>query len=120
MRKGGQLYSKLCVATEGGDCTYPSVVTLNESLTCDVNVDPECSVEMLRVVQVTSGVFYEYQRPPCVQLSFYSNPKQVNARAAHDTMCANPALPVATRKCCNVPIEDGQVNQYVNFDVDKR
>eukprot|EP00957_Ditylum_brightwellii_P126788 9664484-Ditylum_brightwellii.AAC.1 len=41
LQKGGQLYNALCAAlTEGGDCTYPSAITLDESLTCDPNADP--------------------------------------------------------------------------------
>ena len=96
-------------------------------MSCDPEFDPECRSDMIRVVQVSPGVFYEYVRPPCVQLAYYDDAVQVNGRGTVNQMCANPALPVATRLCCISDLKRssgsnwgttvlGYANQYVEFD----
>lgn len=48
-------------------------VTLEDDLVC---AGIECSVETMRVVKVGS-IYYEYVQPPCVQLAFYNDGKQI-------------------------------------------
>ena len=126
---GSELHDALC-AESGGNCTYPPIVILENDLSCDEENDPECRLDMMRVVQVSSGIFYEYHRPPCVQLAYYDNAVQVNGRNTNNQMCANPVLPVATRMCCISDLKRsntngwggwgattfGYANAFVNFD----
>ncbi|KAL7554934.1 hypothetical protein ACHAWF_018496 [Thalassiosira exigua] len=103
------LYQALCNAGDDGVCDYSTTVTLDANLQC---YGKECRVDDLMVVQVAPGAFYEYIRQPCVQLSFYENPKkvitgfspwirQVGRRHTH-AMCADPRTAVAARACCDV------------------
>lgn len=114
---GSELHDALC-AESGGNCTYPPIVILENDLSCNEENDPECRLDMMRVVQVSSGVFYEYLRPPCVQLAYYDNAVQVNGRGTRNQMCANPVLPVATRMCCisDLTTMFGYANQYIEYD----
>lgn len=123
---GSELHDALCAESDG-NCTYPPIVILEKDLSCDEANDPECRLDMMRVVQVSSGVFYEYHRPPCVQLAYYDSAVQVNGRNTNNQMCANPVLPVATRMCCISDLKRssengwgattyGYANQYVAYD----
>ena len=51
-------------------------VTLADDLVCQ---GIECIVETVRVVKVGS-IYYEYVQPPCVQLAFYNDGKQIQLR----------------------------------------
>ena len=94
---GSGLYQALCNPGEDGSCNYANTVTLDSNLPC---FKRECRVDDLEVVQVQPGTFYEYIRQPCVDLSFYKNPKKVvtgyspfivkvGRRHTH-SMCADP------------------------------
>ena len=94
---GSGLYDALCNPGDGGSCTFANTVTLESNLAC---FKKECRVDDLEVVQVQPGAFYEYIRQPCVDLSFFENPKKVitgyspwirrvGRRHTH-AMCANP------------------------------
>lgn len=61
------LYNELKCVTDGSDCTYPTVVTLDADLICH---GLECDLDTVRVVQVAQDVFYEYVQRPCVNLAF--------------------------------------------------
>lgn len=105
------LRQKLCNPNGSGECQLANTVTLDENLSCS---DRECRVDTLVVVQVAPGTFYEYIRKPCVDLSFYNDPKKIWTGAGpylHDldtrqythAMCADPRLQVASRVCCLEP-----------------
>ena len=108
LSKDSGLYSKLCNPGEDGECNFANTITLDANLPC---TEKECRVDTLEVVQVAPGTFYEYVRRPCVDLSFYPNPKKVITgyapwvryvgRQHTHAMCADPRLPLASRSCCN-------------------
>ena len=79
------LYQRLM---NGGN--YEMNVVLENDLPC---YGIECLVETVRTVKVGS-IYYEYIQPPCVQLAFFNNGKQIQApdNWRQGQMCANPAL----------------------------
>lgn len=88
-----QLYQRLL---NGG--AYEMNVELENDLIC---FGIECMVDTLRVVKIGS-VYYEYIPQPCVQLAFFNQGKQLQARDnwRQGQMCANPALTQARAACC--------------------
>jgi hypothetical protein len=93
------LFTKLCGSEDSSRCNFKSMVVLDTALEC---TGIECSVDTLRVVEVTSGIFYEYTRPPCVFWAFYNNPKLIVRRKEWwDTICADPLTQVASAACCD-------------------
>ena len=96
-----ELKSQLC-RDAGQNCLSPTktLVSVDYNLDC---VGKECDVDTVRVVEVVPGLFYEYVRPPCVELAFYNNAKKLSKRARYSndgTSCGNPLLPVAQEACC--------------------
>jgi hypothetical protein len=87
------LYQRLF---NGGD--YQMTVTLENDLTC---TQIECLVDTLRVVKV-GVIYFEYVQPPCVQLAFYNDGKQIQLRDNYrqGQMCANPSMVTAKAACC--------------------
>jgi len=78
-------------------------VVLDSNLMC---TGDECSVDTLRVVQVSSDpdIYYEYMQVPCIQYAFYNGGKGVarySRSERHSNMCANPKLPHAGEACCD-------------------
>lgn len=67
------LYQHLCGRpSAGAPCIFPSEVALASRVGCD---GVECDVDDFTVVKMVDGsrtVFYEYVRPPCVYLSFHN------------------------------------------------
>ena len=62
----------------------------------------ECDVDDLQQVRVateTETVFYEYIPAPCVEMTFYNNPKQL--QRGWDIMCADPSNAAGAVVCCN-------------------
>jgi hypothetical protein len=100
-----QLYEALCAkAMPSGNCTFPSTVTLPSNLLCD---GLECGVDTVRVAEVgTTGVFYEFERPPCVELAFFSGGQTIFSRGGprsdigNQPLCANPLTLAAGGACC--------------------
>ena len=94
------LYQELCNAGNNG-CDFKSVVRIRDNLSC---TGEECSLDNLRVVRVQTSppIYYEYVRPPCVDLSFYNNAKKITKDAPGENvvMCADPRLHVAMNACC--------------------
>lgn len=88
--------------------TKDSVVILNDSVTC---VGNECNLDTMRIVMVDSNpsIYYEYVRPPCVDLSFYDDGKKISTRYSGDglrkSMCANPKIEAAFDACCKNPLK---------------
>lgn len=98
---GSGLYDLLC-APSGGSCTFPAVVVLENNLSCPgSSTAPECQANTVSVVQV-NGIYYEYIRQPCVELTFYNDARVVSQKRASDLpTCAKPTLPVAGAVCCD-------------------
>jgi len=104
------LYSKFCNTTNDV-CNFAGTVTLNENLECEDGT-VECKVDTVRVIQVAPGVFYEYLRLPCVQLTYYEDAKKLAAGTRKfNNMCGNPRMPIATEACCGM---DGRADDIVN------
>lgn len=100
------LHAKLCrpiAAT--GQCDYLSTVTLDSNLACG---GIECSVQTVRVVRLGTGVFYEYEELPCVELEFYPNARTITTYGGAfkdlgaQPRCANPLVAAAGPACCTM------------------
>lgn len=80
--------------------TFAREVVLDEHLPC---AGVECAVDTARVVQLvtnrTNMTWFEYVRPPCVDLAFFNGARQVSARQHSDTMCADPREIVGIATC---------------------
>ena len=109
------LYSSLCDAPSGNsECRFRSEITLPSTLACDTNVLPghqstsECSIDTVSVVDIfdpigNRTVFYEYVRPPCVELTYFAG--TVVKAASWLTpngmpMCADRSVEAAAAGCC--------------------
>jgi len=92
------LYEELCNQSTSGenDCDPRVEVILGDNIPCH---GQECSVDTVRLVEVSESVFYEYIRQPCVDLSFYENPQLIQLTDEF-VMCANPLAIVASEACC--------------------
>jgi cullin-associated NEDD8-dissociated protein 1 len=121
------LYAKLCnfnAATN--QCEFKSTVVLDEDLECDgsctarranwewpgIESPCECSIDEPRTFRLdhsptSAPVWYEYVRPPCIQLAFVSSDSRNAVREigaagyGNKAMCADNRLPVAGTVCCN-------------------
>ena len=77
-RNSSGLYAALCTPDDDRQCTFPSVVELPVTVPCDGEV--ECGADTLKNVRISDGVrtaYYEYVMPPCVQMTFFANPKRI-------------------------------------------
>lgn len=89
------LFEKLCNSQDGGTtCDFASKVTLEENLVCN---GQECDLDIVRLVEVTDGIYYEYVRQACVELTYYNDAQTVNVNNRKTgnsyrkwEMCANP------------------------------
>ena len=99
-----ELYSKLCDGGHSGNCNFEPVITLDETIDCDVR-HVECEVDDLRLIKVQNDppIYYEYIRPPCVEYAFYKDAKTIQLQWTNDAMCANGNLPLAGDSCCEHP-----------------
>ena len=73
------------------------IVTLDTDIQC---TGVECEVDSLITVKIESNppIYYEYQREPCVELSFYDNPSKISRVTS--SMCADPKVNAAHDTCC--------------------
>jgi hypothetical protein len=95
---GSSLFSKLCGSHNSAACTRKTMVILDEDVTCN---GVECSLDTVRVVEVSDGVYYEYVQQQCVYEAFFQNPKMiVRMTSWWDLVCADPRLFVATAANC--------------------
>ena len=112
------LYASICDADAEGKCKFKSEVFLPATIDC---FGDECEIEAPRVVLLTATdstgasvpVYYEYLRPPCVELTFYENAKLVTDHRGYVstnsyTACANPELPLASPVCMFNSATDGK------------
>jgi hypothetical protein len=84
-----------------GICTYPSIVELSENLKCE---DIECELENIKVVEVGTGVFYEFSQHACIQFPFFVNGKLVSKSRSNiydRSICADENWAVAAAACCD-------------------
>jgi cullin-associated NEDD8-dissociated protein 1 len=115
------LYQRLCQRpAAGGDCSFPSEVTLTAPVPCDGR---ECDAERPRSLRVVDGsriVFYEYIQPPCVRLALFDEGRYINVVSVKSGVytdhrqCADPAVPLAGTTCCS-----GSTEKPVNGFPDK-
>lgn len=125
-RNTSALYAALCGEVVNGACTYPSTVTLSSNLPCDGN---ECEVDTARVVQMrthdfeglssgdallNSSVYFEYVRPPCVELAVVSGGKLVR-RGKSQAVCAPPQLTAAVPACCQATGQQNTVRSACTY-----
>mmetsp|Transcript_6781 Transcript_6781/g.9027 ORF Transcript_6781/g.9027 Transcript_6781/m.9027 type:complete len:2086 (+) Transcript_6781:84-6341(+) len=99
------LYNDLC-REEAGKCQFAAEVVLENTHDCH---GQECYVDSLRVVEVVPGIYYEYVRPPCVELPFFNNARKLSKkkRTWSGAVCGNPRLPTASEACCPLPLALG-------------
>jgi cullin-associated NEDD8-dissociated protein 1 len=104
------LYDAICSPDADGICSFKSEVYLPSSLTC---YGDECEIDQPRVVRLNVAsaadpssfynVYYEFVRPPCVELAFFNDAKLLTDHNGYDTtkwsVCANPNLPTASPAC---------------------
>jgi hypothetical protein len=63
----------------------------------------ECSLDTVRVVQITNSCYYEFIPPLCVQHIFFSGAVKVATTDRYQrVICINPKLPLAGAACCFV------------------
>jgi hypothetical protein len=92
------LHYKLCGSLSASACTQKPIIVLNANLGC---FNTECSVDTVRVVEVGTGIYYEYVPMPCVYQAFYQNAKMiVRSREWWDLTCADPRIHVASSALC--------------------
>ena len=93
------LYNALCnPSTVGGnDCRFKSQVKITENLIC---TGQECDVDSVNLIEVTTGIYFEYVRQACVELTYYQNPTTITWPFRNVEMCGNPKSIVAREACC--------------------
>jgi hypothetical protein len=95
---GTSLFSKLCGSQNPAACTRQTKVVLDENVPCN---GVECSLDTVRVVEISDGIHYEYIQRPCVYEAFFQNPKMVVKMASWwDLVCADPRLYAASASNC--------------------
>ncbi len=112
LESSSQLRDELCNSNDSDECQFSNTVILSDSKDC---TGIECDVDNVRVVQVTSTIFYEYVREPCVNNVFYNGAKKLSKhRREYRVICGNPTLIEAAEACCNF----GSVAASRNFNYD--
>ena len=92
------LYRRLCNAEmDGGNCRYQAKIVLEEEFACS---GIECKVDDPRILEVESGIYYEYLRPPCSYQTFYGEGKTLRSR--FDVYaCGDPRTEAGAVGCCS-------------------
>ena len=85
------LFAQLC-QNDGNGCQFPSLVRLDQNINC---FDTECVMDIVHVVQV-QDVYYEYERPACVNFPFFNEGgtilKQLDDGSMVNSGCADKIL----------------------------
>ncbi len=115
-----QLFQALCGngGTAGAPCTFPAEVELPTSIACharECRLDKEIIyVKIIDPTDASVHMFYQFAKPLCVQMAFYSDPKSLALNHnGNRRVCANPALPAGGAVCCMTPDQPGG---YYGFD----
>ena len=95
---GSTLASVLCNGDVNNCQPEKSTVILASDIPC---FEKECEIEEPRTIEASPGIWFEYVRPPCVNLAFYNNPKTIFRNWGSDKfMCGNPENRDASTICC--------------------
>jgi len=108
------LYQLLCgstsstgIPTPTQPCTFPAEVTLTKDLVCHGR---ECRLDKdlvyVQIIDATTqeAVFFEFDKPLCVQMAFYESPKLMALNhPGSSKMCANPKVADGGAVCCMDP-----------------
>jgi len=113
LEEGSALKELLCNdKDDDGNCDFETFFTLDTNLEC---TGIECQVDTVRVVEVETGIFYEYYPLPCVQQLIYEGAIKISPRKSYgDVMCGNPKLPVASEACCE--LGDNDADRFAVYD----
>lgn len=109
------LFDKLCSPSPSGECTFPSNIVLDSNLIYDdaAKMGDEWAVDTIRTVKLlaagmSSPIYYEYVRQPCVEYSYYGNAVKMmkgevvsGGVQTYPAVCGDPRLPIATPMCCS-------------------
>ena len=113
-----KLYGALCGNKNVANtkCTFASEVTLDTDIIChgrECRLDREL-IYIQIIDSVTSEiVFYQFDKPLCVQFPFYKDPKLLaHTHNGNKKTCANPLEAKGGAVCCMTP----QVGGYFGFD----
>ena len=114
------LYQKLCNPAQNGQCQFSPQVVLDENLACDTS-GSECNIDNVRLVRVSENpeIFYEYVKPPCVELSF-SAPSDLTKIVDQQkyAMCLNKKTnDAAMNSCC--PSGTGAAQSNCEFSMER-
>ena len=100
-KAASSLYAKLCAADSSGKCTFPAEVDIAGTLSCHAD---ECNIDAPRVVQMIDlngkALWYEYVRPPCVELTFFEGGRSMIEKDEKTLMCGDPRQTAASVTCC--------------------
>lgn len=96
--ESSNLYEKLCKRGSNGVCRFQSKVELDDDVPC---FEDECLIDTVRTVRINE-VYYEYVRPACTHLAFFSDGKTVVHQRENSVMCADPRVPDAGPTCCEI------------------
>lgn len=94
------LFKELCRPIYG-ICTYPSIVELSDNIKCE---GLECDLDNVKVVEVGTGVFYEFMHHACIQFPFFVNGKLVSKSRSNvyeQSKCVDENWAVAAAACCD-------------------
>jgi hypothetical protein len=92
---GSELRQKMCNSDISGQCQYQGKVVLDVDLVCSGD---ECDIESPRLLEVESGIFYEYVRVPCAYQAFFSGGRAL--KVAGEFLCADPQIALGAIGCC--------------------
>jgi hypothetical protein len=81
-------------------CKPSAKVVLDKDLPCN---GVECDVFEPRTFEVTTGIWFEYVRPPCVKHAIYDKPLMIRRMSGSwgRYMCGNPESLDASTVCCD-------------------
>jgi hypothetical protein len=86
----------MCNSDISGQCQYPGKVVLDVDLVCSGD---ECDIESPRLLEVESGIFYEYVRAPCAYQAFFSGGRALKDGSS-EFVCADPLAALGAVGCC--------------------
>ena len=115
--KQSGLYAQLCARDKNtGMCSFPSVVTLAETVDCNGPV--ECGADNIRSIKIIEPTnddlygYYTYVEPPCTRLMFFQEGRM--ATMHYMKMCADPELAdmIGTACCKEAPKDTCQPDSH--------
>jgi hypothetical protein len=102
LNRNSCLYGALCNPNGSRNCELKSVVKLASDIEC---FGVECEVDMLRTVELslnsTQKVYYEFIRPPCVELEFPESGVTTFNYTKGNSVCVDAKSVRASPMCCS-------------------